>query len=160
MLLAEANAEDDEEPKKKKEKKNTNAPPSADTPQVEVPLTDVSGDIKIAGTPNPILTKTMSMTESLGVPHSNLNPSRSRKLSILEDKNIFAHPELTSKDLSKMNPSKMVKHLYYQDQPSADEIHPAIHDIGLKLIADRFTGTNQTTVAILLAVKEVIRSFT
>jgi hypothetical protein len=38
-------------------------------------------------------------------------------------------------------------------------MHPAIHDIGLKLIADRFQGTNQTTVAVLVAVKEVIRSF-
>ena len=39
------------------------------------------------------------------------------------------------------------KHQLYVD------MHPAIHDIGLKLIADKFQGTNQTTVAILLAIK-------
>jgi hypothetical protein len=117
MLLAEANAEDDEEPKKKKEKKNATAPPSAETPQVEVPLCEISSDSiqKIASTPNPVLAKTMSFQESLGAPQSTVTNPRARKLSILEEKNVFAHPgeKLTSKDLSKMNPSKMVKHLYY-----------------------------------------------
>jgi hypothetical protein len=59
----------------------------------------------------------MNIQESLGTPQTApLNPKpRARKMSILEEKNIFAHPaeKLTSKDLSKMNPSKMVKHLYY-----------------------------------------------
>ena len=39
-------------------------------------------------------------------------------------------------------------------------MHPAIHDLGLKLLSDAFMGTNQTTVAILVALKEVIRTFT
>lgn len=61
----------------------------------------------------------------------------------------------------------MVTHLYNDKEAgngaqkdSQVELHPAIHDLGIKLIANKFYGTNQTTVAILLAVKEVVREFT
>ena len=53
----------------------------------------------------------------------------------------------------------MVKYLYYQDQPSSDHMHPAMLEIGLKLITDKLVGTNQTTLAILVAIKEVVNSF-
>jgi hypothetical protein len=38
-------------------------------------------------------------------------------------------------------------------------MHPAMHEIGLKLITDKFVGTNQTTLAILVSIKEVVNSF-
>ena len=38
-------------------------------------------------------------------------------------------------------------------------MHPALQDLGVKLVQDKYHGTNQITVAILLAVKEVIRQF-
>jgi hypothetical protein len=57
------------------------------------------------------------------------------------------------------NPSKLVQYLYHQDTKGLDEMHPSIHDVGLKLVTDKFEGTNQTTVAILLALKEVIKEF-
>jgi hypothetical protein len=36
-------------------------------------------------------------------------------------------------------------------------MHPAIHDIGIKLVTDKLEGTNQVTLSILLAIKQVIQ---
>lgn len=84
-------------------------------------------------------------------------------MSLLEEKNVFAHPgeKLTANHMTSknFNPSKMVKYLYYQDQPITEPMHPAMHDIGLKLITDKLIGTNQTTLAILVSIKEVVNSF-
>lgn len=35
-----------------------------------------------------------------------------------------------------MNPTKMVTHLYGEPEGVQTEIHPAIHDLGIKLVAD------------------------
>lgn len=59
-----------------------------------------------------------------------------------------------------MNPSRFVSHVYGNHDDLYVDIHPAIHDVGIKLLSDEFKGTNQITVAILLALKEVIREFT
>ena len=56
-----------------------------------------------------------------------------------------------------MNPSKIVKQLYPPED--TEQIHPSIHDLGIKLLADKFQSSNQMTVAILLAIKEVIKDF-
>jgi translation initiation factor eIF-2B subunit delta len=110
-LLEDDEEEPKEEGKKKKEKKGA-APPSAQTP---VPKDEVSPLVEQA---EPSI-KNVSFSE-LTVPQSAPIPARARKMSILEEKNVFAHPgeKLTAKNLSSnnnMNPSKMVKHLYYQE---------------------------------------------
>lgn len=58
------------------------------------------------------------------------------------------------------NPSKIVQALYNEQGCDIQrEIHPAIHDLGIKLLGGQFQGTNQVTVAILIAIKEVIKEF-
>ena len=44
-------------------------------------------------------------------------------------------------------------------KPVSNDMHPAVHDLSLKLIAEKFTSTNQLTLALLLTLKEVIRDF-
>jgi len=62
-----------------------------------------------------------------------------------------------------VTPSRILSDLYHGSKPGENKLsagmHPAIHDVGLKLITDSYLGTNQTTVAILLALKEVVRDF-
>ena len=68
--------------------------------------------------------------------------------------------------ISDMNPSRLVNYLYATStnqnltgQELYVNMHPALQDLGVKLVQDKYHGTNQITVAILLAVKEVIRQF-
>ena len=68
--------------------------------------------------------------------------------------------------ISDMNPSRLVNYLYatstntnLSGQELYVNMHPALQDLGVKLVQDKYHGTNQITVAILLAVKEVIRQF-
>ena len=65
----------------------------------------------------------------------------------------------TLHNLEKTNPSKLVQYLYHKDLTHQEEINPAIFDVGIKLVTDKFEGTNQTTVAILIALKEFVRDF-
>jgi hypothetical protein len=61
-----------------------------------------------------------------------------------------------------LNPSKQVM-VNYENTLSSDalycDIHPAVHDLGVKLVSNKLTSTNQITVSIILALKEVIADF-
>jgi len=64
-----------------------------------------------------------------------------------------------------VTPSRIVAGFYNDNEEQEDpsklfaDFHPAIQEVGLKLITDKFVGTNQTTVSVLMAVKEVVREF-
>mmetsp|Transcript_16334 Transcript_16334/g.27628 ORF Transcript_16334/g.27628 Transcript_16334/m.27628 type:complete len:159 (-) Transcript_16334:1081-1557(-) len=67
-------------------------------------------------------------------------------------------------------PSRVVQHIYTElvNQNLAENnlppttrgaMHPAVQDVALKLISDSYQGTNQTTIGVLMAIKEVIKDF-
>jgi hypothetical protein len=45
-------------------------------------------------------------------------------------------------NLDKTNPSKLVQYLYHKDLTVQEEISPAIFDVGIKLVTDKYEGTN------------------
>lgn len=71
-----------------------------------------------------------------------------------------------------LNPSSIVYYLYNNlDAQTAEaargradriyaDIHPAVHDTGVKLLTNKLQSTNQKTVAVLLTIAEVIKQFT
>lgn len=62
-----------------------------------------------------------------------------------------------------LNPSKQIDILFSeannQGQMRSSDLHPAVQSLGIKLLSDQFQTTNQVTVAILLALKDVIWDF-
>lgn len=71
-----------------------------------------------------------------------------------------------------LNPSSIVYYLYNNLDVNAAEaargradriyadIHPAVHDTGVKLLTNKLQSTNQKTVAVLLTISEVIKQYT
>jgi uncharacterized protein YabN with tetrapyrrole methylase and pyrophosphatase domain len=69
-----------------------------------------------------------------------------------------------------MNPSSIVHYIYNNleadlgqkgknDDRIYANVHPAVHDTGVKLLTNQLQSTNQKTVAVLLTISEVIKKF-
>jgi hypothetical protein len=92
-LMEEPKEDEEEEPqdkKKKKEKKGASqvVPPLAQTPVPQDTMTP------LAEPPSSIetMSKSVSFNDAIGVPQSAAIPASKRKMSILEEKNVSAHP--------------------------------------------------------------------
>lgn len=97
--------------------------------------------------------------------------ARSSESSSLILQGQFAVSNFDHEVVKDLNPSSIVYYLYnnleaQSGEPSrgrADkiyaDIHPAVHDTGVKLLTDKLQSTNQKTVAVLLTISEVIKQF-